>query len=46
MIELTILKELILITQANQNSATFAIIGIFEIKGLHFSQMSAMDAMI
>ena len=46
MIELTILKELVLITQANQNSAIFAIIGIFEADGLNFNQMSAMDAVI
>ena len=31
-IELIILSELMLITQANQKSATFATIGTFEIK--------------
>ena len=47
MIELTFLKELMLIRQVNQKSAIFVIIGIFFKKNaLNFNQMSAMDAMI
>ena len=46
MIELTFLKELMLIKQANQKSAIFVTIGTFHIKALSFNQMSVMDAMI
>ena len=42
MIELTFLKELMLKRQANQKSVIFVTIGIFQIKGLRFYQMSAM----
>ena len=45
-IELTFLKELMLIRQANQKSVVFVAIAIFYIKYLSFNQMSAMDAMI
>ena len=41
-IELTFLKELMLVKQANQKNATFVTIGIFYIKALCFNQMSAM----
>ena len=41
MIELTFLKELMLVQQANQKSVIFATIGIFQIKALSFNQMSA-----
>ena len=46
MIELTFLKKLILIRQANQNSAVFVTIGTFEIKDLSFNHMYSIDAMI
>ena len=46
MIELTFLKELILIKQANQKSAIFVTIGSSYIKVLSFSQMSVIDTMI
>ena len=46
MIELTFLKELMLIRQANQTSVIFVTIGVFLIKHLNFNQMSAIDAMI
>ena len=46
MIGLTFLKELMLIREANWNSAIFVTIGIFYRKGLNFNQMSAMGAMI
>ena len=46
MIELTFLKELMLIRQANQKSAIFVTIAIFQIEVLRFNQMSAMVAMI
>ena len=46
MIELTFLKELMLIRQGNQKKAIFVTIGIFQIKILNFNQLSAMDAMI
>ena len=46
MIELTLLKKLILINEANQKSAIFFTIGIFQIKALSVNQMSAMSAMI
>ena len=42
-IELTFLKELMLIKQANQNSVKFVIIGISKIIVLSFNQMSAMS---
>ena len=42
MIELTFLKELMLIKQAIQKSSIFVTIGIFYIKTLSFNQMSAM----
>ena len=41
MIELTFLKELMLIRQANQTSVIFVTVGV-----LDFNQMSAIDAMI
>ena len=46
MIEVTFLKELMLIKQANQKSAIFATIGIFHMKVFSFNQMSVMHAMI
>ena len=46
MIELAFLKELILIRQANQKSAMFVTIGIFQIKALNFNQISALNIMI
>ena len=46
MIELTLLKELILIKEVHQKSAIFVTIGILKIKSLIFNHMSAMDAMI
>ena len=47
MIELTFLKELMLIRQANEKSVIFVTIGMFLHKSfLSFNQMSAMDAMI
>ena len=46
MIELTFLKELLLIKQTNQNSVIFVTVDIFSIKVLNFNQMSAIDAMI
>ena len=46
MIELMFLKELMLITQANQKIAIFVTIGIFQIRGLGFKHMHAIDAMI
>ena len=46
MIELTFLKELISTKQAHRENVIFVPIGIFQIKGLSFSQMSAMDVMI
>ena len=45
-IEMTFLKELILIKQANEKSVIFVAIGISEVIVLSFSQMSAIDAMI
>ena len=44
MIELTFLKELVLIRQVSKKSVIFAI-GIFLIKGLVFNQMSEMAVM-
>ena len=46
MIELTFMKELLLIKQTNQNSVIFVTVDIFSIKVLNFNQMSAIDAMI
>ena len=46
MIELTFLKELMLIRQANQKSETFVTIGIFYIKGLSSNLKYPVDAMI
>ena len=46
MMELTFLKKSTLIKQANQKSAIFATIGIFQITSLIFNLMFAMDAMI
>ena len=46
MIELTFLKELILIKQVHQKSAIFVTIGIFLKKGLNFKHMYVIDAMI
>ena len=45
-IELTFLKELMLIKQANQKIAIFVTIGIFEVKGLSFNRMFAMNVII
>ena len=45
-IELTFLKELMLIKQVHQESVIFVTIGVFEIKILSFNQISAIDAMI
>ena len=41
-----ILKELMLIRQANKKSVIFATMGIFQIKALRFSHMYQIDAMI
>ena len=46
MTELTFLKELMLIRQANQKSAFFVTIGLFQKKGLSFNHICAVDAMI
>ena len=46
MIELTLLNELTLIRQVDQESAIFVAIGVFKIKDLIFNHMVAMDAMI
>ena len=46
MIELTFLKILILIRQFPQKNILFATIGIFQVKGLSFNQMSAMGVMM
>ena len=43
MIELTFLKELVFLGQANQKNAIFVTIGIFQIKALIINQMSAID---
>ena len=45
-IKFTLPKELILIKQVNQKSAIFVTIGIFQMKGLSFDHIYAMDAMI
>ena len=45
-IELTFLKELMLIKQVSQKSVIIATIGIFEIKRLSFSQITGINAMI
>ena len=46
MIELTFLKELILIRNVNQKSAIFFTIGIFLTKGLGFNHIYARNATI
>ena len=46
MIELTFLKQFILIQQTNQNSAILFSIGNFLKKGFSFSHMLATDAII
>ena len=46
MIEMTFLKEVMLIKKANQKIVRFVTVGIFQIKTLRFNQMSAMDVMI
>ena len=46
MTELTFLKILMLKRQMYQHNALFAIIGIFQVKGLSFNQMSAMGVMM
>ena len=45
-IELTFLKELMLIKQVHQKCVIFLTIGISKIKFLYFNKMSAIDAMI
>ena len=44
--ELTFLKELKLIREANRKSEKFVTIGIFIEKGLNFNEMLAMHSMI
>ena len=46
MMELTFLKELMLITQVHQKSVILATIGIFQIIVLSFNQMSAVGVII
>ena len=46
MIELTFMKEYMLIKQVHQKSVIFDTIGIFYKKTLCSNQISAMDAMI
>ena len=46
MMELTFLKELLLIRQVDQNSAILITIGIFQTKVLNLNQMSTMFVMI
>ena len=46
MIELTFLKELMLIKQVHQNRVMFVTIGIFKILVLSFNQVSVIDVMI
>ena len=46
MIELTFLKELMLIKEVNQKSAIFFTFGNSSIKVLSSNQMSAIDAII
>ena len=46
MIELTFLKELVLIRQANHKSEIFVTIGIFYIKDLSFNHIYAIDVVI
>ena len=46
MIELTFLKELMLIKQVYQMSVIFATISIFKIQGLGFNWMPAMVVMM
>ena len=44
--ELTFLKKLMLIRQANQKRSIFVTIDIYQAKALNFKQMSAMGVMI
>ena len=44
--ELTFLKELMLIKQANHKREVFITIVVFLIKALNFNQMSAIDVKI
>ena len=44
-LELTFLKELMLIKQVHQKSVIFVTIGIFKVIVLSFNQMSAIDVM-
>ena len=47
MTELMFLKELmIIIKQVHQKTSIFVTIGIFQIKGLNFDQMSVMSVMM
>ena len=46
MIEVTFLKELMSVRQANQKSLIFFTTGVFQITGLIFNHNFAMDAMI
>ena len=46
MIELTFMRELILIEQVHQKSVMFVTVSISQILVLRSNQMSAMDAMI
>ena len=46
MIELTFLKELMLLKQVHQKSVMFPTIGTFQIIVFSFSQMSTIDGMI
>ena len=46
MIELTFLKELMLIKQVHQKSVMFPTIGTLQIIVFSFSQMSTIDGMI
>ena len=46
MIELTFLKEMVLIKQVHQKSVMFVTIGIFKIIFLCLNQMYAIDAII
>ena len=45
-IELTFLKKLMLIRQANQKRSIFVTIDIYQAKALNFKQMCAMGVMI
>ena len=46
MIELTFLKELILVKQVHKNSVTFGTFGIFYVIVSSLNQMSTIDVMI